>query len=255
MNILSYNVNGLRAALTKGFAEWLKLANPDVIHIQETKAMEEQVDMQAIHELGYKSYWHSAEKKGYSGVATFTKIEPDNVVKGIGNPTFDSEGRMLRLDIGDLTLLNSYFPSGTTGSVRQEVKEAYLEEVSKFVKKLLPERPNIILSGDYNICHKPIDINNPERNKNTSGFLPNEREWMDSFLEIGFVDSFRVFCDEPQKYSWWTYRGNCRERNIGWRIDYHMVSAPLKEKLKSADILVNVVHSDHCPVLVELLQV
>jgi len=252
MKILSYNVNGIRAALNKGFASWLESANPDVIHIQETKAMEEQVDMQAIHDLGYKSYWHSAEKKGYSGVATFTKTEPKNVVKGIGNPIFDCEGRMLRVDIGDLTLLNSYFPSGTTGGVRQEVKEAYLEEVSKFVKELLPERPNIILSGDYNICHKPIDINNPERNKNTSGFLPNEREWMDSFLEIGFVDSFREFCDEPEKYSWWTYRGNCRARNVGWRIDYHMASLPLQEKLKSAEILVDVIHSDHCPVAVEL---
>lgn len=252
VKIISYNVNGIRAAIKKGFIDWLKDENPDIIHIQETKAMQDQVDITKILELGYEVYWFAAQKKGYSGVATFTKIKPKEVITGINHELYDSEGRFLRLDFNNCTLINSYFPSGTTGDLRQEVKEAYLEEVLQYIKAISPQFPNIVLSGDYNICHKPIDINNPVRNKNTSGFLPQEREWMDRFVASGFIDSFREFNQEPEQYSWWTYRAGARERNVGWRIDYNMVSAPLKERLKNAYILQQVVHSDHCPVVVEL---
>ncbi len=252
VKIISYNVNGIRAAIGKGFLDWLKQESPDVIHIQETKAMREQIDTKPIEDLGYNIYWFAAEKKGYSGVATFTKQKPQNVTMGIGAEPYDSEGRFIRLDFENCTLINSYFPSGTTGDVRQEVKESYLEEVLQYTNNIAPQVSNIILSGDYNICHKAIDINNPVRNKNTSGFLPQEREWMDRFVASGFVDSFREFNTAAEQYSWWSYRAGARARNVGWRIDYNMISTALKPNLANAYILPQVVHSDHCPVVVEL---
>ncbi|RLD46637.1 MAG: exodeoxyribonuclease III [Bacteroidetes bacterium] len=250
MNIISYNVNGIRAALKKGFADWLKIESPDIICIQETKAHKNQVDTNVFEYLGYNQYWFSAEKKGYSSVAIFSKIKPNEVIYGIDNPKFDIEGRFLRLNFDNFTIISSYFPSGTTGTIRQDYKMEYLAEVQKYVNNLKDK--NIIISGDYNICHKPIDINHPERHKNTSGFLPEEREWMTNFLESGFIDSFRHFNQEPKKYSWWSYRQNSREKNLGWRIDYHMVSNSLKDKLISVDILKDIVHSDHCPVKLEI---
>ena len=250
MNIISYNVNGIRAALKKGFADWLKIESPDIICIQETKAHKNQVDTNVFEYLGYNQYWFSAEKRGYSSVAIFSKIKPNEVIYGIDNPKFDIEGRFLRLNFDNFTIISSYFPSGTTGTIRQDYKMEYLAEVQKYVNNLKDK--NIIISGDYNICHKPIDINHPERHKNTSGFLPEEREWMTNFLESGFIDSFRHFNQEPKKYSWWSYRQNSREKNLGWRIDYHMVSNSLKDKLISVDILKDIVHSDHCPVKLEI---
>lgn len=252
MKIISYNVNGIRAAINKGFAEWLTDENPDIIHIQETKAMQEQVDCSAIEALGYTIYWNAAEKKGYSGVATFTKIKPKNVIYGIGIEKYDSEGRFLQLEFDEFVLINSYFPSGTTGDIRQEVKEAYLEDVLNYCNKNKSKLPGIILSGDYNICHKPIDINHPERHKNSSGFLPNEREWMDRFIASGFTDSFRKYDPSPEKYSWWSYRAGARKKNLGWRIDYHMVDTRLEDKMQNAAILNEVVHSDHCPIVLEM---
>jgi len=250
MNIISYNVNGIRAAIKKGFIDWLKTENPDIICIQETKAHKNQLDTNVFEYLGYNHYWFSAEKKGYSSVAILSKQKPNEVIYGINNPKFDIEGRFLRLDFDNFTVISSYFPSGTTGTARQDYKMEYLDEISKYVDKIKDK--NIILSGDYNICHKPIDINHPERHKNTSGFLPEEREWMTNFLDKGFIDSFRYFNNEPEKYSWWSYRQNSREKNLGWRIDYHMVSKNLKNKLISADILSNVYHSDHCPIKLEI---
>lgn len=252
MKIITFNLNGVRSAINKGLFEWLKEENPDILCVQETKAQDEQIDVLGFKELGYNSYIHSAQKKGYSGVAIFSKIEPDFVKIGIGNPEFDIEGRMIRADLGDITLLNSYFPSGTTGDIRQDVKMSYLSEVQKFTNKLKKERPNIILCGDYNICHKAIDISKPEKKKGVSGFLPEEREWVTKFLESGFVDAYRVFDQSPDKYTWWSYRAGSRGKNLGWRIDYHMVTEPLKDRLKVSKILSEVVMSDHCPLTLEL---
>jgi len=252
MKIISFNLNGIRSAINKGLYEWLEHEKPDVLCVQEIKALPEQIDVIKFKELGYNSYIHSAQKPGYSGVAVFSKSKPNLVKSGIGIPEFDKEGRLLRLDFGNLTIINSYFPSGTTGDVRQEVKMAYLKAIQVFVDNLKRDRPNIIVSGDYNICHKEIDINNPKNKKGVSGFLPEEREWVTKFLESGFIDSFRAFDQSPNKYSWWSYRAGARKKNLGWRIDYHMASEPLRDKLSGASILSGVVMSDHCPVVVEI---
>ncbi len=252
MKIISYNVNGIRAALKKDFVGWLRKEQPDVICLQETKANKEQVELEDIEALGYETFWFSAQKKGYSGVAIFTKIKPNQVIYGMGIEEYDFEGRMIRADFGDITLINSYFPSGTTGGPRQTFKEQYIIDIQKFIDELKKERPNIILCGDYNICHTDIDIHNPKKQQKTSGFLPHERQWVSDFLASGFVDSFRAFNQEPHNYSWWSYRAGSRPKNLGWRIDYHMVSKALSKRMKSADILSQVVHSDHCPILLEI---
>lgn len=251
--IISYNVNGIRAAFTKGFADWLKKESPDILCIQETKAQPDQIDKNVFEYLGYHSYLNSAEKKGYSGVALFSKKKPISVKLGMGNEKFDSEGRILLADFENFSVISAYFPSGTTGDARQDFKMEFLEAFTPYINNLRKERPNLIISGDYNICHKPIDINYPKKHEKMSGFLPEEREWFDKYIATGLVDTFRVFNQNPEEYSWWSYRANSREKNLGWRIDYHIATEPLKQYLKSARILKNVEHSDHCPVEVELV--
>jgi exodeoxyribonuclease-3 len=252
MKIISYNVNGIRAALLKNFTDWLQAENPDILCLQETKAQPEQIDTLLFAEMGYTSYLHSAEKKGYSGVAIITKTAPDNVVIGMDFPLYDGEGRVIRADFGDITVVCVYIPSGSSGDLRQAFKMEFLKEFALYIENLRKSRQNIVVCGDYNICHKPIDINHPERQNGVSGFLPEERAWLDEYEAAGMVDSFRVFNQKAEEYSWWSYRGGARFRNAGWRIDYHWVSEPLRKRLKSAAILQDAIHSDHCPVVVEI---
>lgn len=251
--IVSYNVNGIRAALNKGLLDWVRANGIDIFCVQETKAHPEQVKERAEFEaLGYEQHWHSAEKKGYSGVATFSRIEPDDVVAGCGIEKYDQEGRILRTDYGDWSVLNCYFPSGTTGDVRQAFKMEFLDDFHRWIKELRRERPKLIIVGDYNIAHAEIDIHDPVRNKNNSGFLPEEREWMSQWFDNGFTDAFRYLNPDKVEYSWWTYRAGARKKNKGWRIDYQSVTDNLKDKLLEAYQMKDVVHSDHCPVYLKI---
>lgn len=252
MKIVSYNVNGIRAALKKGFLEWLVATDPDVICLQEIKAQEEQLDLGVFESAGYPyNYWFSAQKKGYSGVAILSKIKPKNIVYGTGIESMDFEGRNIRADFSDISVMSMYLPSGTNIQ-RLEHKFEYMDLLQNYVDELKKELPNLVICGDYNICHEAIDIHDPVRNKNVSGFLPEERAWMTNFLKSGFVDAFRALNNAPHQYSWWSYRANARANNKGWRLDYTLVSTPLKENIKRAVILTEAVHSDHCPVLLEL---
>ena len=251
MKIISYNVNGIRAAIKKGFLEWLKVANPDIICIQETKANKEQVPSEGFDLAGYPyQYWFSAQKKGYSGVAIFCKEKPNHIEYGTGIETMDSEGRNLRVDFDNVSVMSMYLPSGTN-QARLDFKFNYMAQIQDYLINLKKQIPNLIVCGDYNICHEAIDIHNPKM-KGVSGFLPEEREWIGNFIENGFIDSFRHLNKEPHHYSWWSYRANSRANNKGWRIDYNMVSLPLKDAISRAFILPDAKHSDHCPIGVEL---
>lgn len=252
MKIISYNVNGIRAAITKGFLDWLQAANPDIICLQEIKALESQVPTEAITAAGYPyQYYFSAEKKGYSGVAVFCKEKPNNVVYGTGIEYMDKEGRNLRVDYDTFSVMSLYLPSGTNVD-RLDYKFQYMDDFQTYINDLVKEIPNLIICGDYNICHEAIDIHDPVRNAKVSGFLPQERAWLDSFMNSGFIDSFHLFNKEPHNYSWWSYRANARNNNKGWRIDYNLASEPLRERIARALILPEAKHSDHCPILIEI---
>ena len=252
MKIISYNVNGIRAAIRKGFLDWLVAVSPDVVCLQEIKANEEQLDLSLFEEAGYKyNYWYSAQKKGYSGVAILSKPKPDAVVFGTGIEYMDFEGRNIRADFGEVSIMSMYLPSGTNIE-RLEHKLMYMADFRQYVDGLKKTNPNLIVLGDYNICHEARDIHNPVGLKNVSGFLPVEREWIGDFIDSGFVDSFREFNSEPDNYTWWSYRANARNNNKGWRLDYAMVASTLKERLLRSVILSEAKHSDHCPILIEL---
>ena len=252
MRIITYNVNGIRAAMGKGLIDWIKQSSPDVLCLQEIKASPDQVGVFEFEEMGYHHYWYPAQKKGYSGVAIFSRTKPDNIIYGCGIKEYDDEGRILRADFGDLSIMSVYHPSGSSGDLRQAFKMQWLSDYTKYIHALKKERPNLILSGDFNICHRAIDRHNPKSNANTSGFLPEEREWMEQFINSGFIDTFRHFNKDPHHYSWWSYRAGSRGKNLGWRIDYNIVSDNLKDRLKRAVILPEAMHSDHCPVLLEI---
>lgn len=253
MKVISYNVNGVRAAITKGFYDWLEQERPDVICLQEVKALREDVDLARLHALGYHDYWHSAQKKGYSGVATFS-LQPATAVEiGCGNALYDNEGRILRTDFGHFSVLNCYFPSGTTGDERQQFKMQFLDDFYRWAQEVKQAHPNLIVLGDYNIAHQEVDIHDPKGNKNSSGFLPEERAWMTKWIEEGgFTDAFRTLHPDEKSYSWWTFRANARANNKGWRIDYQCLAGDLPQRLVAAQQLNDVCHSDHCPVRIEL---
>ena len=252
MKIISYNVNGIRAAIKKGFIEWLKNSNTDVICIQEIKANTDQLDLNLFQEIGYNyNYWFSAQKKGYSGVAILSKHKPKHIEYGTGIDQMDFEGRNLRIDFEKISVMSLYLPSGTN-IARLEYKFQYMKEFKDYIQKLKEDIPNLVICGDYNICHKAIDIHDPIRNSKVSGFLPWEREWISDFIDLGFIDSFRKLNKDPDRYSWWSYRANSRANNKGWRIDYNLVSDTLNSNIKSSSILDQIFHSDHCPIVVEL---
>ena len=251
MRIITYNVNGIRAAMNKDLVGWLRSSNPDVLCLQEVKATPEQVDVAAFEALGYQLYWYPAQKKGYSGVAILCKTEPKNVVFGTGIDNMDFEGRNLRVDFDSLSVMSMYLPSGTNND-RLGYKFQYMDTIQEYIINLRNEIQNLLVCGDYNICHEAIDIHNPKSNEKTSGFLPEERAWLDGFMKTGMIDTFRHLNKEPDNYSWWSYRANARNNNKGWRIDYCLAAAPLKDKIKRALILPEAKHSDHCPVLVEI---
>ena len=250
--IISYNVNGIRSAISKGWLDWVKSVDPDIICLQEIKALPEQLAKEIHDQLHEYTYWFPAQKKGYSGVAIFSKKKPSHIEYGCGIKKYDEEGRVIRADFGDVSVMSVYFPSGTMGDTRQEFKFKFLEDFQKYINNLKKKRPKLILAGDFNICHQPIDIHNPVSNANSTGFLPEEREWIDKFLKSGFIDTFRHFNKEPHNYTWWSFRANSRAKNLGWRIDYQLVSVALEKQLKRSIILPEAKHSDHCPVLVEI---
>ena len=253
MRIISYNVNGIRAAIKKGFFDWLKTDPADIICLQETKATQHDVDVKQLEALGYHHCWFSAQKKGYSGVAIFSKQKPTAVVLGHNNKQSDEEGRVIQADFGDIRIINAYFPSGTSGEERQEYKYQWLKEFEEYISNLHKEKSKLVLLGDYNIAHEEIDIHDPKGNKKSSGFLPEERKWMTDFLSNGWVDTFRHLHKDPHCYSWWSQRfPSVRLNNKGWRIDYIAVTDNLKNSIKGAAIFPDVKHSDHCPVYLEL---
>lgn len=252
MKIISYNVNGIRAAISKGFLDWLQAANPDIICLQEIKAEESQIPTEDITAAGYPyQYYFSATKKGYSGVAILSKTKPNHVEIGTKIAHMDFEGRNIRVDFDNISVMSLYLPSGTNIE-RLDHKFMFMDDFYDYINELKKEKQNLVICGDYNICHEAIDIHDPVRNKTVSGFLPEERAWLDKFIKSGFIDSFRHLNKEPHQYSWWSYRAGARQNNKGWRIDYNLVTDNLKEKIKRAVILPDAVHSDHCPIMVEI---
>ncbi|WP_185858703.1 exodeoxyribonuclease III [Blattabacterium cuenoti] len=252
MKIISYNINGIRSGINKGLFDWIKMNNPDILCLQEIKAFQEQINTNIFDQLGYNHYWFPSNRKGYSGVGILCKKKPIHVEYGIGLNSIDIEGRVLRIDLKKISIISLYLPSGNNIKKRLGFKFFFMKEFFSHIKKIKNKFNNLIICGDYNICHREIDIYDPIKNKETSGFLPEERKWMTHFLDLGFIDSFRNFIKEGNHYSWWSYRYNARKNNRGWRIDYAMVSNSLKKKIKKSYLLPDVKYSDHCPVVLEI---
>jgi exodeoxyribonuclease-3 len=252
MRIVSWNVNGIRACAQKGLLEWMADSNADVICLQETKARPEQLDDDLLHPPDYQAYWNSATRAGYSGVVTYTRLVPRQVVYGLGDGWHDDEGRVIRTDFAGLTVFNIYFPNGQRDAERLAYKLSFYDHFLAVAEELRGAGHRLVISGDFNTAHKEIDLANPQENSDRSGFLPLERAWLDRFVAHGYVDTFREFSREPDQYTWWTYRFGARRRNIGWRIDYHFISAELRPYLTAATIHPEVMGSDHCPVGIEL---
>jgi exodeoxyribonuclease-3 len=252
VKIITYNINGIRAALQKDFLAWVKSTKADILCLQEIKANTDQVDLSALEDLGYHIYWHAAQRKGYSGVAILSKHKPVHVEQGCGEEKYDEEGRVLRIDFSDFSVLTTYMPSGSSSEERQLFKLGWLDFFADYTKQLQKKLPNLVINGDFNVCHQAIDIHNPIVNRNTPGFTPEERAWFTYFLSLGYIDSFRHFTKDPHHYSWWSYRAGARKKNLGWRIDYQLVSEEMASRLKRCVHLPEAKHSDHCPVLLEL---
>ena len=252
MKVYSWNINGLRAIRKKGFLDWMKQEKPDIISLQETKIQAEQLPEDLKDIPGYYSYFSFAEKKGYSGVALYSKEEPLSVQDGIGIKSFDREGRVLVSEFPEFTFLGVYFPNGKMSAERLQYKLDFYDEILDYCEGLRNKGKNLIVSGDYNTAHQEIDLKNPRANEKRSGFLPIERAWLDKFIACGYVDTFRKLYPEQVTYSWWDYRTRARGRNAGWRIDYHFVNQEFFSRVKDADILTDVLGSDHCPVVLEL---
>lgn len=252
IKLISWNVNGIRAVHKKGFLDWVKTADPDILCIQETKAWEEQLPDELINIPGYTSYFSQAEKKGYSGTAIFTKTKPLSVAKGFGIKEFDSEGRILIAEYPGFHLFNIYYPNGKQSAERLKYKMNFYEAFQKFAGKLKSEGKNLVICGDVNTAHKEIDLARPKENSTVSGFLPEERAWIDRFLADGYHDTLRMFNENPEVYTWWDVITRARERNVGWRIDYFFVSESLKKNITGAFTMPDVMGSDHCPVGIEI---
>ncbi len=252
MRIVSWNVNGIRAAIRNGFFDWYEQDQPDIVCLQEVKARPEQVDGQLDRLAEAEIFWNAAERPGYSGVAVFSKIKPLSVQKGFGIEEFDKEGRVLLLEYEDFFLYNIYFPNGQRDEERLDYKLRFYDAYLNHANELREKGKAVITCGDYNTAHKEIDLKNPKANEKTSGFLPVERAWIDRYIENGYVDTFRMFSKEPEQYTWWTYRFGARSRNVGWRIDYFFIDSAHKEMIKNAFIQMEVKGSDHCPLGIEI---
>jgi len=248
IKLYSWNVNGIRAAAGKGFLDWLKKEAPGILCIQETKARPEQLSPALINVPSYHSYFSSAERKGYSGVALYSLIEPKRLLYGFGLPKFDSEGRIIAAEYGDFTLINIYYPNGKQNQERLQYKMEFYDAFLNWAEDLRKQKPNLIVCGDINTAHREIDLARPKENEKVSGFLPEERAWLDKFLHYGYIDTFRLFNQEKDHYTWWDQKSRARERNVGWRIDYFFVTDNLEDKVIAADIHPSVQGSDHCPI-------
>ena len=252
MKLISWNVNGVRAAVKKGLLDWLESEKPDILCLQETKAHKEQLTSEILEEHGYHTYWHSGEKKGYSGVATFSREEPLYVQEGLGIEKYDIEGRVLLTEHENFLLYNIYFPNGQKDEMRLQYKLDFYDDLLPIINEQVESGHNVIITGDWNTAHHPIDLARSKENVKTSGFMPVEREKLDIYVKNGWVDTFRMFHDEGDRYSWWSYRFGARERNVGWRIDYFFVNEGFLDNVKDADIHDEIIGSDHCPVSLEL---
>jgi exodeoxyribonuclease-3 len=252
MKLLCWNVNGIRAAERKGLFTWLLKESPDILCLQEIKATPEQLSPQLRNMPGYHIFWNPAERKGYSGVATFSKSKPLSIKKGFGREEFDSEGRILITTFPSFTLFNIYFPNGKKNKERLQYKLDFYDEFLSYADNLREQKQHIIVCGDFNTAHREIDLSRPKENEHVSGFLPIERAWIDTFIDHGYVDTFRLFNTEPNQYSWWDLKTGARARNVGWRIDYFFVNKEFLPKVKNALIFQQVTGSDHCPVGLEI---